>query len=160
MVCWRRPITVIAWDGKTLAADRRICYGTMICEVTKIRRHGRLLIGASGDGSLANEMIAWVCAGADPATFPAAQRTKDDWQPVMVISHGPTVALYERSPHPCVHEQGRMAIGSGREFAMAAMHLGKSAREAVEVACALDNGCGNGIDTLELLAPEISLRAV
>ena len=37
-----------------------------------------------------------------------------------------------------------------RDFALAAMHLGKSAREAVEVACALDVFCGNGIDTLEL----------
>ena len=28
-------MTVIAWDGKTLAADRRSCYGQMINTITK-----------------------------------------------------------------------------------------------------------------------------
>ena len=40
------------------------------------------------------------------------------------------------------------AWGSGRDFALTAMHLGKSAREAVEIACLFENGCGNGVDVL------------
>ena len=41
-------------------------------------------------------------------------------------------------------------MGHGRDFTLAAMHLGHDARTAVEVACALDAFCGCGIDTLTL----------
>jgi ATP-dependent protease HslVU (ClpYQ) peptidase subunit len=41
-----------------------------------------------------------------------------------------------------------MAIGSGRNYAMAAMYLGKTAAEAVAVAAALDSSVGCGITTL------------
>lgn len=40
-------------------------------------------------------------------------------------------------------------MGSGRDFAIAAMHCGKTAREAVEIASLYENGCGNGVDVLE-----------
>jgi ATP-dependent protease HslVU (ClpYQ) peptidase subunit len=43
-----------------------------------------------------------------------------------------------------------IAFGAGRDYAMAAMHLGCDAHRAVEVACVFDTGCGMGIDTLEL----------
>jgi hypothetical protein len=48
-----------------------------------------------------------------------------------------------------VTEDAHHAIGSGRDFAAAAMYLGKTAREAVEVAMALTGFCGHGVDTLE-----------
>ena len=77
-----------------------------------------------------------------------SQRDKDDWQPVLVIEADGTPSLYERTPHPIRYEQRHVAIGSGREYAIAAMYLGKNAVEAVDVACALDGGCGGGIDSL------------
>lgn len=43
------------------------------------------------------------------------------------------------------------AIGSGSDFARAAMHLGHTAREAVEVACKLSVWCNEPI--IELMAP-------
>lgn len=143
-------MTCIAWDGKTLAADKRACYGVMICTVTKIERVNDLLVGAAGELTFCRQLIAWVRSGRDPKDFPAIQSSKDDWQPLLVIETDGTPSLYERSPYPIRYEQQHVAIGSGREFARAAMHLGCDARKAVEVACALDNGCGNGIDTLEL----------
>jgi ATP-dependent protease HslVU (ClpYQ) peptidase subunit len=53
-------------------------------------------------------------------------------------------------PHSMIYEDKFIAWGAGRDYALAAMHLGKNSREAVEVACALDNTCGMGIDILEL----------
>jgi len=47
-------------------------------------------------------------------------------------------------------EDAFCAMGGGRDYALAAMFLGKSALEAVQVACALDITCGKGIDVLEL----------
>ena len=144
-------MTVIAWDGKTLAADKRATFGTLIRTTTKIFRVGDALAGYCGDAAFGEEMIAWLKRGAEPADFPASNRDKDDWAPMLVIRKGAPVARYERSPYPVLFEDETFAIGCGRDFAIAAMHLGKNAREAVEVAIALDSGCGNGIDTLELL---------
>jgi len=143
-------MTCIAWDGKTLAADKRACYDGMICTVTKIFRVGDVLVGGSGDLVYVLAMVEWVRAGRITSDFPAEQRSKDDWQPVLVIEPDGTLSLYERTPYPVRYEQRFMAIGSGREFARAAMHLGCTSEEAVGVAMALDSGCGNGIDLLEL----------
>lgn len=143
-------MTAIAWDGKTLASDRRANYSGMVGSVTKIFRVNGLLIGGAGEQSFVLAVVEWVRAGRDPATFPAQQRDKDDWQPVLVIELDGTPSLYERTPFPVRYEQRCIAIGSGREFARAAMHLGKSAAESVQVACDLDINCGNGIDTREI----------
>ena len=143
-------MTTIAWDGQTLAADKRACYGGNIQTVTKIHRVHGCLVAGSGELSFILAMVEWVRNGRDPSSFPAHQRDKDDWQPVLVIEPGGVVLLYERTPHPIRWERLPCAIGSGRDFALAAMHCGKTAREAVELACALDVFCGNGIDTMTL----------
>lgn len=143
-------MTVIAWDGRTLAADRLANTGGLRGTVTKIFRAGDLLVGGSGDFAFVLAMVDWVQKGRDAATFPTHQKDKDDWQPFLVIQRNAPPQLYDRTPFPVQLEQRSIAIGSGRDFAMAAMHLGRTAKEAVEVAIALDVGCGNGVDTLEL----------
>lgn len=143
-------MSVIAWDGRTLAADKRACIGTLIRTTTKIFRVGDALCAYAGDAAGGEEMLAWFRAGAKPADFPAGQRT-DEWAGLLVVRRG-EILKYERSPHPVRFEDKFFSIGCGRDFALAAMHLGHDARTAVEVAIALDSGCGNGIDTLELAA--------
>lgn len=143
-------MSVIAWDGKTMAADKRAVFGTTIFTTTKIERIGDALLAYAGEASFGEEMIAWWRRGAKPEDFPASQRDKDDWAGLLVIRRGQRIARYERTPYPVWFEDKCFAIGSGREFALAAMYLGCNARRAVEVACALDSGCGNGIDVLEL----------
>ena len=143
-------MTVIAWDGKTLAADRQSSYGGMICAVTKIHRVGDLLVGGSGDLAFVLEMIEWVRGGRVISEFPAAQRTKDDWQSILVVERDGTTSIYERTAFPIRYEEKAVVIGSGREFARAALHLGFDSVKAVETAIALSDGCGVGIDTLVL----------
>lgn len=143
-------MTVIAWDGKTLAADKRCTYGSLIRTETKIFRVGGVLCGGSGETSFVNGMIEWVRGGRDLQKFPEHQKSKDDWCSFLVIEADGTPSVYERTPYPIRYEDKFLAIGSGRDFAMAAMHLGKTAKEAVEIASVLDNTCGNGIDALEL----------
>jgi hypothetical protein len=141
-------MSVIAWDGKTLAADKRAGNGTLYRTVTKIFRVGNCLIGYAGDPAFGEAMRAWIQAGEKIEDFPASQRDKDDWAGTLVIRQSGLIQKYERAPYPITFEDRHHAIGCGRDFALAAMHLGKTAREAVEVAIALDSGCGNGIDTL------------
>lgn len=142
-------MTVIAYDGNTLAADKLGSSSGLRNTITKISRIGDLLVGGSGEIALIGNMLEWIRSGRDPAQFPASQRDKDDWQPVLVIEADGTPSLYDRSPHPIRYEQRCCALGSGRDYAMAAMYLGKTAPEAVLIACALDTGYGNGMDKLE-----------
>lgn len=148
------PMTVVAWDGSTLAADKRCSDGSMIRTVTKVFRVGNLLVAGAGTRSMIMQMVEWVRAGRVVADFPPMQRDKDDWQPILVIEADGTPSQYDRTPYPSRFEDRCCAIGSGRDFAMAAMHLGYSAEKAVEVACALDSGCGNGVDVLPWIRPD------
>lgn len=141
-------MTVIAWDGKTLAADKLGSYNGLGRTVTKIHRIGDLLVGISGNAWVANEVFAWVERGRKPEAFPACQRDKDDWSMTLIIE-ARRVLLYERSPYPTRIADGTCAIGSGRDFALAAMHMGADARRAVEVATHFCPDCGLGVDTLE-----------
>lgn len=141
-------MSVVAWDGKTLAADKRFVEGSMIGTCTKVARVGRALVGFAGESAMGAQMLAWYRNGAQVDKFPEQQRKSEDTCSFMVVEADGTVLSYERSPFPVKVESKHAAIGSGRDFAMAAMHLGKTSKEAVEVACALDAFCGNGIDVL------------
>lgn len=143
-------MTVIVWDGKTLAADKRaVSAGYGGGTVTKIHRWEGGLMGFSGDYDLGIAMLDWLRAGASPSQYPQRQRT-EDYTAVIVVRRDGTVVRYEREPVPMPFQNVPQAMGSGRDYALAAIHLGCDARRAVEVACALDVGCGNGIDTLTL----------
>lgn len=146
-------MTCIAWDGKTLAADKLAVYGTLRRTVVKIRRAGDCLVGLAGEAQWFGALAKWVEDGRDPATYPAHQASKDDMQSFLVIEPSGQILLYERSPYPVKFEGTQIAIGCGRDFATAAMHLGHSAVAAVKLACELDAFCGNGIDTLTLTLP-------
>ena len=143
-------MTVIAFDGRSVAADRRLNCGTMTGQVCKVFQtpHGIL----AGAGSLAQirEMLAWLNDGAELDAFPDSQRNNPDCPTLMQVLPAGQLLIYEDTPYPYQVDSPFWAIGSGAPYAMAAMHLGKSAREAVEVACALDSNCGNGIDELVL----------
>lgn len=151
-------VTVIAWDGKTMAGDRRALYVGLARTVAKIRRGpDGSLVGFSGDGWQAEELFHWFVNGAAPEKMPPAQRDKDDWASMLVVKlvlkrEGVEAEVwsYERSPFPVRLYDPFTAIGAGRDYALAAMHLGKCAREAVEVASHFDISCGNGVDVLEL----------
>lgn len=142
-------MSVIAWDGRMLAADKRASIGSLYRKTTKIFRRNNCLVGYAGDADKAEELMAWWAAGANPKEFP--EPCRDDsrtWASLLVVSPG-GLLHYQRTPYPVRYDSGQsMAIGSGRDFAMAAMHLGKTAAEAVDVACALDSGCGDGVDAL------------
>jgi ATP-dependent protease HslVU (ClpYQ) peptidase subunit len=145
-------MTVIAWDGETLAADKQSTGGGFASTVTKIFRVPGGLVGFTGNGSHAQALLAWFRAGCDVEKWP--KKGGDDSAGAFFVSACGELRGYsgDDGPHYIVYEDRHLAFGAGRDYALAAMYLGKSAREAVEVACALDNTCGMGIDALELEA--------
>jgi len=141
-------MTVVAWDGKVLAADRRATLGTLIRTTTKIHRmENGDLCAYAGDAAAGEELLAWFRSGADQARFPIDRRKDDPWASLLVIRKRPRAILkYETTPYPLTFKDKTFAIGSGRDFALAAMACGRSAIKAVELAAKFDSGCGNGVD--------------
>ena len=141
-------MTVVAWDGTTLAADKRaVSNGGIARTVTKIQRHMGSLLAMTGDWDVAAEMREWYKAGAVVEKFPAEAR--GSVASLIVITIGKEVLSFTGGPYPMMYEQEKVAFGSGRDFAEAAMYLGYDAGAAVRTACALQSDCGNGVDLLE-----------
>lgn len=146
-------MTVIAWDGKTLAADRRAVQGGFCFASTKIFRVNDFLVGFSGNASRGGEYLAWLREGGDPKKFPENKDENDCFVWLLVIRADGTIEKYENSGYPIIVDEKHFALGSGQDFATAAMYLGFDAVKAVEVASRFDEGCGNGIDTLTFDSP-------
>jgi hypothetical protein len=144
-------MTVIAWDGRTMAADKRMDCNGYPATVTKIyRMPDGALIGGCGDSDVISALRHWYQDGCNPANYPDNRGEHSTYATLMVVTPAREVQLYLSSPIPIQMHNQTFAIGSGADYALAVMHLGHSARKAVEVACALDTGCGNGIDILKL----------
>lgn len=142
-------MTTIAWDGKTLAADKQMTNGTLRGQTTKIRRVGGEVLAWTGDQDSGEALAAWYEAGADPARWPSCQKDKDAWAR-LIVARPAGVFTYEREPVAVRIENPFFAWGSGRDFAIAAMHCGRSACEAVELASLYDTASGMGIDACDV----------
>ena len=149
-------MTIIAWDGKSLAADKRASCAGIARTVTKIHRVTyrepgwakdlEALVAITGVWEVGALILEWWKEGGIPARFP--EQAKEDCATLIVITR--EIRTYTIGPYPLNIEAKQAAFGSGRDFAEAAMHLGKTAREAVEVACHFQAECGNGVDVLEM----------
>lgn len=139
-------MTVIAWDGKTLAADRQGTCAGMRYRATKLRRIGKEALAICGDHDYGTALMEWYERGATPETWPSFQKT-GDWVRLIVASRG-RCFHYEREPKKLRVLDRFMAWGSGRDYAMGAMATGVDARRAVLVASRFDNGCGLGVDVV------------
>jgi ATP-dependent protease HslVU (ClpYQ) peptidase subunit len=144
-------MTCIAWDGKTLAADKQCTSVGHASTVTKIHRVDGGLVAFAGNASHARALLAWFKAGRLQSTWPASVRV-DDCADAIFVTADAKILFYSGSGGGYFdsYDDKFIAMGAGRDYALAAMHLGRGAREAVEVVCALDITCGMGIDTLEL----------
>lgn len=140
-------MTCIAWDGSMLAGDRRSVGGGNAKTTTKIHRVNDMLVGFAGDASAAEAVRWWLSKGADNTLHPWGDIDRDQCH-ALVIMPDRTIWVYEHGPHPAQYHDPFIAIGCGRDYALAAMHLGCNAKQAVEVACKFDVFCGNGVDTL------------
>lgn len=152
-------MTVIAWDGKYLAADKRCNSGKRITKTTKVFKLSfhigrqdayQLLVAYAGTLSVGNQCVEWLKRGAELSEYPALQKDKEFGVDLVVIdSRKPGIVFtYDFVPCPVLHEEKYFAEGSGRDLAIAALYLGQSAVAAVEIASTFDRSCGNGVDSV------------
>jgi ATP-dependent protease HslVU (ClpYQ) peptidase subunit len=146
-------MTSIAFDGKTMAADKQMNTGNMKHTVarSKIRAgeyHGMpALFGGSGTTVYCDAVIEWLIAGM-PDDKPEMPSNPDSFTVIVATEAG----LYEYidSLRPIPLGQIKWAIGSGGEYAFGAMAAGACAKKAVEIACTFDPNSGMGVETLTL----------
>lgn len=144
-------MTTIAWDGKTLAADTKcVRSGTIGRVEAKIWRinspNGPALFGGAGSYQDILAVKEWLEAGADETKKPTIS---DDQVTLLIVASGDCFTLESRLIPIRVMEPF-FAIGTGMDFATCAMHLGKSASEAVAIASIFNNSTGGEITVLSL----------
>jgi ATP-dependent protease HslVU (ClpYQ) peptidase subunit len=148
-------MTTIAWDGKTLAADKLGNSSGLKYKVTKIFRidqnhYKGSLVGFSGTYPASMALLHWLRTSPNEEDlYPSIQANEDKNTYALLITPDKRILKWETGSFPFEIENDKIAIGAGRDFAIAAMHCGKTAREAVEIANIFSTNCGMGIDTLE-----------
>lgn len=143
-------MTTVAYSKGIMAADKMVREGNLKTGVTtKIFKRNGHLIGFSGRTDIAMLMLKWFEDGAKEEDWP--EPFDDELETaILVVTPAGDVLSYERFPYPIRMENEFHAIGSGRDFAICAMHLGFGPERAVEIASELDSGTGNGIDVIVL----------
>jgi hypothetical protein len=151
-------MTTIATDGVTVASDSmRVCGHEIIdLSTKKIKVRGGYVFAFTGDFGIFEPAIEWFLAGheADRAPKPI----KDGNWRLLVFHHDRLMGYTDTMPYgePWPYPQ---AFGSGAEYAMAAMHLGKSPSEAVELAARFNVYTGGPIQVVNI-AEALGLQTV
>jgi ATP-dependent protease HslVU (ClpYQ) peptidase subunit len=140
-ICFDKRIGVMAGDKLACVGDNK--HG----RVTKVFKMHGSLIGIAGASDVAVAILRWFENGRSDDDWPELQYDSTECS-VLVVEPDGVVSMYERYPIPIVMEQEMHAIGSGRDFALAAMLLGCDPAKAVDVASALDCYTGGGIDVV------------
>ena len=141
-------MSIVAWDGKILAADKLVVSGELRSSGTKIVRleTGEILAwtGECGGGMA---LVHWFKHGRLKEDWPEMQKTPD-WTRLIVADES-IAYFYEREPFPQIVADPFMAWGNGRDYAIGAMAMGADAKQAVEVANRFCISCGGGVDFFE-----------
>lgn len=143
-------MTVIAYDGKWIAADRQSNSGNLVYPSTKLRRldNGEV-IASTGYVDTCTAIENWYAGGADLDRYPQGQADKERYAVLVVVSTE-GVWEYVAAPARIPIEGPFHAWGSGCEVAFGLLAAGRSAVEAVETAIHYCHACGLGIDAIEL----------
>lgn len=140
-------MTVIAYDGKTVAADKQTTNHGWGFKTTKLHRFENKVLCFCGDAGLGLALMNWFKSGCKADDFP--KMDEDTQATLLVFERGKPVVAYEGTPYPYVTDMtDQFAAGSGRDFALGAMSFGATAIQAVQVANKLSAYCGEGFDAV------------
>jgi ATP-dependent protease HslVU (ClpYQ) peptidase subunit len=136
-------MTTIATDGNTMAGDGLVTSGNVIFAWDAVKvvqlKDGRL-VGTTGSAFYADPFAVWLNDGGD------IPELDDNFEALVLMPDG-TCRSYDHKGR-WINEELPTACGTGREFALAAMDLGASPEEAVEVASKRDTCSGGKITVL------------
>lgn len=143
-------MTTIAFDGTRLATDSQSTNCNRYMVVRKLHIINGKILAATGDSRYSMPAVEWLTnmfnggAAAELQTKPSFPEAAS-FDIVVVYREGDKTVCDLYGPELCARRvlQPFIAFGSGGEFAMAAMHCGKSAMQAVAIATKYDvYSCG------------------
>lgn len=138
-------MTTIAWDGEFLAADTLVTTCGLPRIMDKIwRLYNGDLFGGAGDTQdilLAKEWL-------NKSEEIEKPKLEESFRALLVTTEGLYILEDKLIKMPCT--EPFWAIGSGRDFAIAAMHLGYCAKDAIQISARFDLTTGGKITVLEL----------
>ena len=161
-------MTVVVWDGKTLATDRQANDGSMKWEAEKAwyvnHKEKKDMKGSelgwvyvnshsivSGVGVLGSilKMRDWFVSGADPAALDVQPNTAE-----LIVVSKKGLSVWSTNG-TSVELSAPMAFGEGREYALGAMAMGATASEAVQIANEYSLHCGKGVSCYTLQGSKV-----
>jgi len=132
-------VSTVAWDGKTIAADRGgVTYERMHLLDKLFVLDDGTIAACTGVYEIGQLMLQWYVDGKKPEQFPKAAQDPDNSTTLIVIPDGHGQAYQITSQPVLVPVECPMAWGSGGDIALGAMHAGANADKAVQIAGKLD----------------------
>ena len=139
-------MSVLVWDGISLAADRALNDGHVVVVSDKIWEYKQSIIAGVGIINDIMMMKSWVMDGCNKHQFPKVTATSC----FVVVKPGTGLIRYTVSPFAIAHGFNKCAFGTGRDFAYGALACGATAEEAVRAASIYDLHSGKGATSFRL----------
>ena len=134
-------MTTIAYDGKSLCVDSQVTSGNFVFGSTQkiFRLKDNRILAAAGTTGLIHSVVAWLNEEGDEPEI----EDNEGFSGILLHPDGTVEEITNelRIWPACIPWSG----GTGELIAMTAMKCGKTAREAVEIACELDLMTGGKI---------------
>lgn len=152
-------MTTIAWDGVTLASDSQSTNSDAVISLSEkkiftpqdsgwsINGERVLSIGTSGDCGIEEQLFSLL---QDNLTYKAEFTPEPDFAAIAITGEGRAWLINkdEGKTHASIWlRKESVAIGSGHMIAKAAMKLGKTAAEAVQLAIEMDIYSGGAVQS-------------
>lgn len=145
-------MSVVVWDGRTLATDRLAqCAGHGFSVTKSHQLENGEVVAWTGTQQSGHLIAEWYEKGADPAQWPAFQ-LGEDWSRLIILHTSRVLArlgCYEKLAFEEPIEEPFFAFGAGRDLALGALAMGADAVTAVRIACQFCIDCGAGIDAYD-----------
>jgi hypothetical protein len=127
-------MTVIAWDGRFVAADSLECYGTVRSSraVQKLSERNGFVFACTGSGALFEPLINWYVAGCKSDAVPSCGNDGKDTKLVVFRPDRRAFVYSPNMPH-AAELFAPDALGCAADMAIGAMEAGASAARAVEI---------------------------
>jgi ATP-dependent protease HslVU (ClpYQ) peptidase subunit len=142
-------MTIVCWDGETLASDSRVCSGTIIVD----DRHKKIfeISGVHNEDSLLAAGFAGVVAhwGYIRDQLKSSESFDPSHEVCAIVIgelYNYTVEVGQKFMLQ-YNKKVKLAVGSGQDFALSAMSLGLSAEQAIKHTIKHDSGCGGRLQT-------------
>jgi hypothetical protein len=144
-------MTVICWDGASVAADSLECYSSCrsVQPVQKLRPRKGIVFACTGTGALFEPMIEWYLGGRVIEALPKVGDSHKDTK--LLVFDGERAWVYSPDLPYAAEIFAPDAWGIGADMAIGAMEAGASAERAVEICIKREVYVGGPVQVIDLL---------